>query len=79
MLEEMAHHALGAGNGNAVRLSAMTMFVSPAVTVEMPEGVPVMTRVPLDRRALMLVEPETLTSLEVTPLTTVSMECPLLA
>lgn len=66
-------------NENAVRLSVTMTFVSPAVTVEMPEGVPVMTRVLLARRALMVFEPDTLTFLEVIPVMTVSTECPLLA
>lgn len=62
---------------NAVGLSAMSTTVLPRCTAEMPEGVPVMTTVPLDPlRAEIEEEPETVGVPEGTPDTTVSVRCP---
>lgn len=57
----------------AVRLSTTKTLEVPTETTVMPEGLPVMMTVPFDARALMDLEPDTLT-LPVAPETTVSTE-----
>ena len=51
--------SLGDQNERAVSLSTTMTFVFDEDTTEMPEGVPVITNVPFDERALMLEVPET--------------------